>query len=48
MKLAGNLAKRKRCIESDDNQSPELEYLNDTHFVHFDKFGKGIITRPSG
>jgi hypothetical protein len=44
MKMTGNLAKRKRCIESDDNQSPELEYQNDTHFVHFDKFGKGIIT----
>jgi hypothetical protein len=45
MKMSGNLAKRKRCVESDDDLAEQ--YQNDTHFVHFDKFGKGIISSNS-
>ena len=41
------MAKRKRNVKSDNEDLAE-PYLNDTHFVHFDKFGQGIIGNGDG
>ena len=43
MKMAENLAKRKRSVESDDSELAE-PFQNDTHF---DKFGQGTISSKS-